>query len=109
MAETTDCSEPSAGVIEVEAPSAPTIENDPPVRLKVEVSVSDDVELVLISDWAVASWLTVKVTEPVRALAVAEAATELSLEVAVRAPQVLGFVRFCAAVSSDWNLVLRSW
>ena len=50
-----------------------------------------------------------KVSEPPRAPAVAEAATELSLEVAVRAPHVAEVCSFWAAVSSAWNLVFSDW
>jgi hypothetical protein len=77
--------------------------------MKVLVSVSDAVEDPLIREWALASWLTVKVTDPPRAPAVADAATELSLEVAERAPHVVDLCIFCAAVRSAWNLVLSDW
>ncbi len=105
---TTDCSEPSAGVIVVGVPSFATSWK-PPETAKVEVSVSDEVEVAESREWALASWLTVKVTEPPRAPAVAEAATEESLAVALRAPQVVAACTFCAAVSRAWNLVLSAW
>ncbi len=50
-----------------------------------------------------------KVREPPSAPAVAEAATEVSLEVAARAPQVALSCNVFAADSSAWNLVLRPW
>ena len=50
-----------------------------------------------------------KVSEPPSAPAVAEAATEVSLEVALRAPQVAESCMVFAAASSAWNLVLSPW
>ena len=106
---TTDCREPSVGVMLVVVPSFATSWKEPPVRVKVEGSLSEAVEDAVSSECAVASWLTVKVSEPPSAPAVAEAATEVSLEVADRAPQVALSCNVFAAESSAWNLVLRPW
>ncbi len=70
------------------------------------VSVSDAKVWPLMLDWAAASWVTEKVTEPLSAPEAAVAMTDVDEEVAVAAPQVVACWSFSAAACRPEKRVL---